>query len=151
MFYAKYVLLIFSTTVGVKNPISAARAVLEHSEKRDSIGRVPPLSVLPFSRGQKNITYFWKEFRTLVSTGAYSFAASRGVPTVPAEALITAPAKEKWQRWKEKLESSSTRKEAASGGLMDLQDTVGAVAFQGIGGIAAGVSRSVFISRAAWC
>jgi len=137
-------LLLLSTTIGVKNPISAARAVLEHSEKRDSIGRVPPLSVFPLSRGQKNITYFWKEFRTLVSTGAYNFASSRGVPIVPAEALITASAKEKWQKWKEKLESSSLHREAALGGLMDLQDTVGAVAFLGTGDIAAGVSRSVF-------
>jgi taspase (threonine aspartase 1) len=67
------------------------------------------------------------------------------VPTVPAEALITASAKEKWQKWKEKLESSSEREEADSGGLMDLQDTVGAVAFQGTDGVAAGVSRSVFL------
>jgi hypothetical protein len=40
--------LFLSTMIGVKNPISAARAVLEHSEKRDNIGRVPPLSVFPF-------------------------------------------------------------------------------------------------------
>jgi taspase (threonine aspartase 1) len=85
--------------------------------------------------------------RTLVSAGAYSFASSRGVPTVPATALITASAKEKWQKWKDKLESSNyEHKEAEPGGLMDLQDTVGAVAFHETGGVAAGVSRSVLLS-----
>ena len=64
------------------------------------------------------------------------------MPTVPAKALITASANEKWQKWKEELESSSCAyKEADSGGLMDLQDTVGAVAFHGVDGVAAGVSR----------
>ena len=43
---------------GIKNPISAARMVLEHSKKGDKIGRVPPLSALfPFPKS-KNETYF---------------------------------------------------------------------------------------------
>lgn len=63
--------------------------------------------------------------------------------TVPAGDLITALAKEKWQKWKERLESYNCESEEGSSGLMDLQDTVGAVAFHETDGVASGVSRSV--------
>ena len=71
------------------------------------------------------------------------------MPTVPAKALITASANEKWQKWKEELESSSCSVD--SGGLMDLQDTVGAVAFHGVDGVAAGVSRFVWLFSGQGC
>lgn len=63
--------------------------------------------------------------------------------TVPAETLITAAAKEQWQKWKKRLESSNPDHEEADSGRSDLQDTVGAVAFCETDGVAAGVSRSV--------
>lgn len=46
--------------IGIKNPISAARVVLEHSEKKDGIGRIPPLSVLPPFVEVKSIVLIFK-------------------------------------------------------------------------------------------
>jgi isoaspartyl peptidase/L-asparaginase-like protein (Ntn-hydrolase superfamily) len=103
-------------------------------------------------------TFFWHSLfthsafpfkqrdRTLVSSGAHNFASTRGVRTVPPESLITPSAKGKWEKWMSRRERPSVgigeEKEAAEG-LMDLQDTVGAVAFREADGVAAGVSRFV--------
>lgn len=111
---------------GCKNAIALARAVLDYSRVPDRLGRVPPL--------------------TLVSSGAYKFAADR-VETIPAEALITPKTYEHWKKWKTRLDSSdgsstwvnqldTTDDERLEG----IQDTVGAVAWHGSDGLAAGVS-----------
>jgi len=82
--------------------------------------------------------------RTLVSEGARTFAADNSaqitIETVPPESLVSPKAREEWMKWKARLESSSAdQTDAAS--IMDIQDTVGAVACQNIDGVAAGVSR----------
>lgn len=77
--------------------------------------------------------------------------ASRGVPLVPPESLIAPSANERWKKWKYKLEqaeSSTTRDQREQDlmgeeGLMDMQDTVGAVGFCVEDDTAAGVSRFV--------
>jgi isoaspartyl peptidase/L-asparaginase-like protein (Ntn-hydrolase superfamily) len=75
----------------------------------------------------------------LVSEGAKSFAASRGLDIVVPESLVSSAAYSELQTWKTRIESynqlSTTR------GLTDIQDTVGAVALSIDGGLAAGVSR----------
>jgi len=100
---------------------------LDYSRVPDRLGRVPPL--------------------TLVSSGAYNFAADR-VETIPAEALITPKTYEHWKKWKNRLDSSSdtnsstwiNQHDTADERLDDIQDTVGAVAWHGSDGLAAGVS-----------
>ncbi|KAL4255002.1 Threonine aspartase 1 [Abortiporus biennis] len=119
---------------GVKNPIKAARCILEHSRLTQPLGRVPPL--------------------TLVSTGAYSFCASHGIPTLPAGSSLVSPrAHSQWCNWKKRLEEAqsdpshsmtfSNSQHPPSGTRQEntmMQDTVGALAFDNVGGIAAGVS-----------
>ncbi|CAA7261698.1 unnamed protein product [Cyclocybe aegerita] len=110
---------------GIKNPISAARAVLEHSKVKDTLGRVPPL--------------------TLVSSGAHTFATARGVESVDPSTLITPSARSQWEKWKARLDSTdepsgSLLRDEEEEGLTDVQDTVGAVAFHTDDGFAGGVS-----------
>jgi taspase (threonine aspartase 1) len=88
--------------------------------------------------------------RTLVSSGAYNFATASGqVETIPPESLITPKTYEHWKKWKNRLEGFSTsinqssQLDTAGERLEDIQDTVGAVAWHGSDGLAAGVSRSV--------
>ncbi|KAH9485134.1 Threonine aspartase 1 [Psilocybe cubensis] len=100
---------------GVRNPIRLARSILEHARVPDKLGRVPPL--------------------TLTSSGAYKFAASRGIDVVPPETLKTAGAEAQWGKWKARL-----AEQEAGVGLGDIQDTVGAVAYNSEEGMAAGVS-----------
>lgn len=87
-------------------------------------------------------------YRTLVSSGAYNFAVDR-VETIPAEVLITPKTYEQWKKWKNRLDSSDdsstwiNQRDTAYERLEDIQDTVGAVAWHGLDGLAAGVSRLV--------
>ncbi|TCD71261.1 hypothetical protein EIP91_011739 [Steccherinum ochraceum] len=113
---------------GVKNPIAAACAVLEHGRSRDILGRIPPLM--------------------LVSQGAREFAERRDVTCVPAEALISERSRQDWDRWKSRLDAAQSQSAPAtstldSSGLHDIQDTVGAVALDTTSSLAAGVSRQV--------
>ncbi|KAF7782320.1 hypothetical protein Agabi119p4_1696 [Agaricus bisporus var. burnettii] len=73
---------------GIKNPISAARSVLEYSQKQDKLGRVPPM--------------------TLVSQGAINFIQNNYSENtiVPPENMISTTAKETWTKWKNRLEMS---------------------------------------------
>ncbi|KAL0578753.1 hypothetical protein V5O48_003251 [Marasmius crinis-equi] len=103
---------------GIKNPICLSRAVLEHSQKPDPLGRIPPL--------------------VLVSEGARSFALRHSIPSVSPESLICARAKNSWVRWKEKYETGVPITDTDEG--FELQDTVGSVAMCGHS-LAAGVSR----------
>ncbi|EIW83269.1 N-terminal nucleophile aminohydrolase, partial [Coniophora puteana RWD-64-598 SS2] len=109
---------------GVKNPIRAARAVLEHSREPDPLGRIRPM--------------------TLVGAGAHTFAHSSGIEIVPPESLISSRAKADWTKWTMRLERSK-----AGGPAVDdseslpeeaMQDTVGAVVLDARGNMAACVS-----------
>ncbi|KAI1794131.1 N-terminal nucleophile aminohydrolase [Ganoderma leucocontextum] len=119
---------------GVKNPIKLAHEILRYSRKADPLGRIPPL--------------------ILVSSGASEFAKSNGLQC-PSESLISPRARREWVHWNSKLDA--TRSCAPSGGpsnstgqlasplmqvdgLHDRQDTVGAVAWDADGHLAAGVS-----------
>ncbi|KAM5531577.1 hypothetical protein V8D89_014746 [Ganoderma adspersum] len=118
----------------VKNPIRLAHEILRYSRKLDPLGRIPPL--------------------LLVSSGASEFAKSTGLQCLP-ESLITIRARREWADWKSKLDAArscassggppnSTGQPATSlihtDGLHDKQDTVGAVAWDAEGHLAAGVS-----------
>lgn len=86
-------------------------------------------------------------FRTLVSSGAYDFAITKGVETTFPEAMISPSATSEWQKWKERLENLETNQSRLvleSASIHNIQDTVGAVAWTSDGGMAAGVSRQVF-------
>ncbi|KAF9263319.1 N-terminal nucleophile aminohydrolase [Marasmius fiardii PR-910] len=102
---------------GIKNPIRLAKAILEHSQKPDSLGRIPPL--------------------LLVSDGARSFATQHSIQAVPPESMIADRTKNSWARWKEKYDSGLSDTDFNE--IHVFQDTVGAVAVCGEA-VAAGVS-----------
>ncbi|KAI9572214.1 nucleophile aminohydrolase [Boletus coccyginus] len=111
---------------GVRNPIKLANAILAHARVPDRLGRIRPL--------------------TLVSSGARAFAQGNGIETVDATSMVSPRAKEDWQRWTKRYdEVPSTDEPGADTTFLPqyvMQDTVGAVAWDAEGNMAAGVSRS---------
>ncbi|PCH43775.1 N-terminal nucleophile aminohydrolase [Wolfiporia cocos MD-104 SS10] len=116
---------------GLKNPIKAARLVLDYSRIPDPLGRIPPM--------------------ILVANGAVQFADLHGMHSVPSESLISPRARQEWLRWKATLGSTqvSSGSIAIEQGLSDTvnptdmshkQDTVGAIACASNGHLSAGVS-----------
>jgi taspase (threonine aspartase 1) len=105
---------------GLKNPIKLASALLRHSREPDSLGRIRPM--------------------TLVASGAYSFASSQGIQTVAPDEMISPRATQEWQKWKSRLDDPV---DGDPGSLPQdaMQDTVGAVAWDNEGNLAAGVSN----------
>ncbi|KAF2813210.1 N-terminal nucleophile aminohydrolase [Mytilinidion resinicola] len=73
----------------VKNPISLARLVLQHTTKTLTLRRVPP--------------------NLLVSQGATDFAFEQGMGVLPHDALVSPAAKERWVRWREDLKHAERR------------------------------------------
>ncbi|KAF2189721.1 N-terminal nucleophile aminohydrolase [Zopfia rhizophila CBS 207.26] len=67
----------------IKNPISLARSVLDHSMHTLTLRRVPP--------------------NLLVAQGATDFAFEQGFPILPHDALVSPAARERWIRWKSDL------------------------------------------------
>ncbi|KAI0743546.1 nucleophile aminohydrolase [Daedaleopsis nitida] len=127
---------------GVKHPIQAAHEVLKYSQSPDPLGRIPPLS--------------------LVSGGAVDFARLHGVECVAPESLVSPRAQREWTGWTDKLQATSDPSDVVSSGsrriqsppqalasltpaegFHDRQDTVGALAWDASGDLAAGVSRQV--------
>ncbi|KAG1734669.1 nucleophile aminohydrolase [Suillus paluster] len=104
---------------GVKNPIKLASAVLRHSRESDPLGRIRPM--------------------TLVASGAHSFASSQDIQTVAPNKMISPRATQEWQKWKSRL-IRSTNGDQESLPQDAMQDTVGAVAWDNEGNLAAGVS-----------
>ncbi|EJD02887.1 N-terminal nucleophile aminohydrolase [Fomitiporia mediterranea MF3/22] len=121
---------------GVKNPVSLASAIMQNSTEPQPLGRVLPL--------------------TLVGPGAHAFAESSGLQLIDPNSLISEQARREWEKWKTRFESSvtsvqgpnipecrsrnftfATTSEAESS---HLEDTVGAVACDMSGRMAAGVS-----------
>ncbi|KAI4528606.1 N-terminal nucleophile aminohydrolase [Schizophyllum commune Loenen D] len=98
---------------GIKNPVSAARAVLQHARRADVLGRIPPL--------------------TLCGHGAQDFARSHDVEVVPGEDLVSDRARADWEYWSAQLRGESLAETVpqaeghASQRLDAHQDTVGAV------------------------
>ena len=68
----------------VRNPIHVARLILDHSTQPLSLKRVPP--------------------NLLVGAGATEFAAEKGVPVLPPDALISAAARDRYQKWRADIE-----------------------------------------------
>lgn len=69
--------------IEIKNPISLARLVLDHSSKQLTLRRVPP--------------------NLLVGQGAVDFAFDQGMPVLPFDALVSPAARERWIRWRSDL------------------------------------------------
>ncbi|KAF7676755.1 n-terminal nucleophile aminohydrolase [Alternaria burnsii] len=78
----------------IKNPISLARMVHDHTMSPLTLRRVPP--------------------NLLVSQGATDFAVEMGMPILPHDALISPAAKERWMRWRSDLRAAE-RKSKKSG------------------------------------
>lgn len=80
----------------------------------------------------------------LVSGGAQAFARQNGVDCVPSEALVCERALAEYNIWKERLVSSNRTNPCSVPSehrrLRDIQDTVGAIAWDSTGNLAAGVS-----------
>ncbi|KAK4696574.1 taspase, threonine aspartase, 1, partial [Lecanoromycetidae sp. Uapishka_2] len=84
----------------IRNPISLARAVLEHSTKELSLRRVPP--------------------NLLVGQGAVDFAVENNLPTIENEYLVSAAAGERHARWKLDLSKVENAEESESDGDSDV-------------------------------
>ncbi|KAK4992503.1 hypothetical protein LTR50_001044 [Elasticomyces elasticus] len=67
----------------VKNPISLARLILDHSTQQLSLRRVPP--------------------NLLVGQGATDFALEQGMSILPHQAMVSPAARERWLRWRADL------------------------------------------------
>jgi len=75
--------------IEVKNPISLAKSLLEHSQEELTLRRVPP--------------------NLLVGQGATDFAFERGFTVLPHDALVSPAAKDRWNRWKRDLHSADKK------------------------------------------
>src|SRR5215469_13775789 len=73
----------------VKNPISVARSVLEHTQEQLTLRRVPP--------------------NLLVGQGATDFAFERGFPILPYDAMVSPAARERWEKWRRDLNFAEKR------------------------------------------
>ncbi|KAF2746441.1 N-terminal nucleophile aminohydrolase [Sporormia fimetaria CBS 119925] len=73
----------------IKNPISLARLVLEHTMHTLTLRRVPP--------------------NLLVSQGATEFAYEMGMQVLPYDALVSPAARDRWLRWRSDLKSAERR------------------------------------------
>lgn len=79
----------------MKNPISLARTILDHSTQPLSLRRVPP--------------------NLLVGKGAVDFAYEAGMPVLPHDALTSPNALERWRRWQQDLKHAERKAEQAEG------------------------------------
>ncbi|ORY06645.1 nucleophile aminohydrolase [Clohesyomyces aquaticus] len=73
----------------IKNPISLARCVLNHSMQTLTLRRVPP--------------------NLLVSQGATNFAVEMGMPLLQWDSNISPAAKERWIRWRADLKTAERK------------------------------------------
>ena len=116
--------------LGIKNPVSAARGVLERARRgRQVLGRIPPLLVC----GESAVDYVLDSVRPENTT-------MFGIPeVVPVESMISPRAEREWSYWAERYHQAQTipvEEETMSGG-----STVGAIIICDNGDAAAGVSR----------
>ncbi|GAM34434.1 hypothetical protein TCE0_015r02014 [Talaromyces pinophilus] len=98
----------------VRNPISAARAILDAQDKRLSLQRVPP--------------------NFLVGKGATEFAYLHGIPIVENDFLVSPTAKARWLRWQQEVEAARQEQEARSvaqttGEIVHMETTTSSVSF----------------------
>jgi taspase (threonine aspartase 1) len=77
----------------IKNPISLARLVYEHTSKPLTLRRVPP--------------------NLLCAQGATEFAVEQGMPIVPHDCLVSDAAKERWIRWRGDLRNAEKKAKRA--------------------------------------
>ncbi|KAK5108972.1 hypothetical protein LTR62_007606 [Meristemomyces frigidus] len=77
----------------IKNPISLARLLLDHTTKTLSLRRVPP--------------------NLLVGQGATDFAQEHNMPVLPLDFLISPAARERWMRWKSDLIKAESHRQAS--------------------------------------
>ncbi|RMZ69081.1 threonine aspartase [Pyrenophora seminiperda CCB06] len=78
----------------IKNPISLARMVHDHTLDPLTLRRVPP--------------------NLLCSQGATDFAIEMGIPILPHDALVSPAAKERWVRWRADLKSAERKARKSS-------------------------------------
>jgi taspase (threonine aspartase 1) len=79
-------------SLGVKNPISLAKKILDTSTQPLSLRRVPP--------------------NLLVGSGATQFAKENGIETVPNPSLVSKNAEDRYLRWREDLKRAEARERA---------------------------------------
>ncbi|KAF3051450.1 hypothetical protein E8E11_009662 [Didymella keratinophila] len=77
----------------IKNPISLARLVYEHTSKPLTLRRVPP--------------------NLLCAQGATEFAVEQGMPIVPHDCLVSDAARERWIRWRNDLKNAEKKAKKA--------------------------------------
>ena len=67
----------------IKNPVSLARLLLDHTTQTLSLRRVPP--------------------NLLVGQGATDFAYEHGMPVLPLDCLVSPAARDRWRKWRDDL------------------------------------------------
>ena len=79
----------------IKNPVSLARLLLDHTSQMLSLRRVPP--------------------NLLVGQGATDFAYEHGMPVLPHDYLVSAAARNRWRRWREDLDRAERNRRMEEG------------------------------------
>lgn len=131
-----------STISGIKNPIRLAKAILQIQREPQPLGRVPPLSV-PRASSIREWILILRVDRTLASQGASLLAAERGLNMTDPSSLISSKAHSEWAKWKARLQNATPSDSSSLPNEQShLEDTVGALASDEAGNLAAGVSRS---------
>ncbi len=88
----------------------------------------------------------------LVSEGARAFAEGHQVARVDPETMKSPRAEDEWRIWRDRFDAAAKAGSEVSSmasdreSIHDRQDTVGAVALDSSGGLAAGVSRYDFFT-----
>lgn len=79
----------------IRNPVSLARILLDHTAQTLSLRRVPP--------------------NLLVGQGATDFAHEHCMPVLPFECMISPNAKERWRRWRVDLDRAERNRRMEEG------------------------------------
>ncbi|KAK3677982.1 hypothetical protein LTR78_002077 [Recurvomyces mirabilis] len=79
----------------IKNPVSLARLLLDHTTQTLSLRRVPP--------------------NLLVGQGATDFAYEHDMPVMPIDYLISPAARDRWRKWKNDLLKAEAQSRAEEG------------------------------------
>lgn len=89
-------------TAEIKNPISLARLLLDHSSQSLSLRRVPP--------------------NLLIGQGATKFAIEHGMPAASYDELISNFARHRWQKWRADLFKAERHRRREMQDYMELPD-----------------------------
>lgn len=86
---------VLTWTAEIRNPVSLARILLDHTSQTLTLRRVPP--------------------NLLVGQGATDFASEHCMPVLPFECMVSPNARERWRRWREDLNRAERNRQMEEG------------------------------------